>query len=45
VRTHLLKQWGRFAIWTAVFLVLSAVLKFTWYDRLGQGDGYLARDR
>lgn len=40
-----LKQWGRFAAWTAVFLVLSAVLKFTWYDRLGRDDGYLPRDR
>jgi hypothetical protein len=40
-----LKQWGRFAAWTAVFLGLSAVLKITWYDRLGRDAGYLPRDR
>ena len=40
-----LRQWGRCALWTGVFLALSFVLKVTWYDRLPPGDGYLARDR
>ncbi len=40
-----LQQWGRFAFWAAVFLGLSFLLKFTWYDRLVPGDGYLRRDR
>jgi len=40
-----LQQWGRFLAWLAVLGVLSVVLKFTWYDRLGQGDGYLPPDR
>jgi Na+/proline symporter len=40
-----LKQWGRCAAWTAVFVGLSVVLKFTWFDRLAPGDGYLDRDR
>jgi hypothetical protein len=40
-----LRQWGRVGIWTAVFVVLSLVLKFTWYDRLPKGDGYLDPSR
>ncbi|MBP8260970.1 MAG: Na+:solute symporter [Verrucomicrobia bacterium] len=39
-----LQQWGRCAVWAAGFALLSWVLKATWYDRLGTGDGYLARD-
>jgi len=37
-----LQQYGRMWVSLGVFLVTSAVLKFTWYDRLGKGDGYLA---
>ena len=37
-----LQQYGRMWLSLGVFLVTSAVLKFTWYDRLGKGDGYLA---
>lgn len=40
-----LKQWGRLGMSLAVFLGLSAVLKFTWYDKLGHGEGYLDRNR
>jgi hypothetical protein len=40
-----LRQWGRVGIWTAVFVALSLVLKFTWYDRLPKGDGYLDPNR
>jgi solute:Na+ symporter, SSS family len=36
-----LQQYGRMWVSLGVFLVTSAVLKFTWYDRLGKGDGYL----
>lgn len=40
-----LKHWPRFWLWTAVFVFTSMILKFTWYDRLGKGEGYLPRDR
>lgn len=36
-----LRDWSRFWLWTATFLALSAVLKFTWYDKIPTGDGYL----
>jgi Na+/proline symporter len=36
-----IKHWPRFWLWTAVFLVASVILKFTWYDKLGKGEGYL----
>jgi Na+/proline symporter len=40
-----LRQWGRVWIWVAVFGLLSLVLKFTWYDRLPKGEGYLDPNR
>ncbi|HEY9171594.1 MAG TPA: sodium:solute symporter family protein [Verrucomicrobiae bacterium] len=40
-----IKQWPRFGIATFVFAMTSVVLKFTWYDHLGKGEGYLPRDR
>jgi Na+/proline symporter len=40
-----LRQWGRVWIWLGVFGLLSLVLKFTWYDRLPKGDGYLNLNR
>ena len=36
-----LRQWGRVWLWVGVFAALCVVLKFTWYDRLPKGDGYL----
>lgn len=36
-----LKQWGRLGLSLAVFFALSIVLKYTWYDHLGKGDGYV----
>lgn len=40
-----LQQWGRVTLCVVLFLATSAILKFTWYDRLSSGDGYLAEDR
>jgi hypothetical protein len=40
-----LQQYGRMWLSLAVFVGTSVVLKFTWYDRLGTGDMYLAGDR
>ncbi len=40
-----IKQWPRFWLWTAVFVVTSVILKFTWYDKLAKGEGYLKLDR
>jgi Na+/proline symporter len=40
-----LQQWWRFVLALAVLAAISLVLKFTWYDRLGKGDGYLPRDQ
>jgi hypothetical protein len=40
-----IQQWGRMWLCLAVFTVTSVVLKFTWYDRLGPGEMYLANDR
>jgi Na+/proline symporter len=40
-----IRQWPRFWLWTGVFGATSAILKFTWYERLGKGAGYLDRDR
>ena len=36
-----LRQWGKFPAAFAVFALLTWVLKVTWYDRLGAGDGHL----
>jgi hypothetical protein len=36
-----LRDWPRFWVWTGTFLAISVVLKFTWYDKLAPGDGYL----
>ena len=40
-----LRQWNRFCLWLAVFIVTSIILKFTWYDKLGSGDMYMSKDR
>jgi Na+/proline symporter len=37
-----IQHWRQFWLAAAVFAATSAILKFTWYDRLGTGDGYLA---
>ncbi len=36
-----IQHWRQFAISSAVFAATSLILKFTWYDKLGRGDGYL----
>jgi Na+/proline symporter len=36
-----IQHWRQLAISTAVFAATSAILKFTWYDKLGRADGYL----
>jgi hypothetical protein len=36
-----IQQWGRMWLCLAVFAATSAILKFTWYDRLGPGEMYL----
>ena len=40
-----LQQWGRAGLCLAVFVVTSAVLKFTWYDKLGPGEMYMPDGR
>jgi Na+/proline symporter len=40
-----LQQWGRAGICLAVFASTSAILKFTWYDKLGPGEMYMPEDR
>jgi SSS family solute:Na+ symporter len=40
-----LKQWGRFSLAIAVFVAGAIILKFTWYNPLAKGDGYLPPDR
>jgi Na+/proline symporter len=40
-----IQQWGRMAVCLAVFAATSAILKFTWYDRLGPGEMNLTADR
>ena len=37
-----IQHWWQCWTSTAIFLATSVVLKFTWYDTLAQGDGYLA---
>jgi len=41
----ILKQWGRLGAASAVLVVGAVILKFTWYDRIAKGDGYLPQDR
>ena len=36
-----IQHWKEMWISIAVFVVTSAILKFTWYDHLAAGDGYL----
>ena len=36
-----IQQYTRMFICLAVFVATSAILKFTWYDRLGPGEMYL----
>jgi len=40
-----IQQWNRAAIALATFVATSVILKFTWYDHLGRGDGYMPADR
>jgi Na+/proline symporter len=40
-----IQQYGRLALALLVFAGTSLILKFTWYDRLGPGEMYLAEDR
>ena len=37
-----IQHWRQFWLSAAVFAATSLLLKFTWYDKLGRGDGYLA---
>jgi hypothetical protein len=41
----ILKQWGRFGLAIGAFALGAAILKFTWYDHLDRGEGYLRPDR
>jgi Na+/proline symporter len=41
----ILRQWGRLGIALAVFLLGAVIFKFTWYDHLGERDGYLLPER
>jgi hypothetical protein len=36
-----IQQWNKMLVCLGVFAVTSAVLKFTWYDRLGPGEMYI----
>jgi Na+/proline symporter len=40
-----IQHWPQFVLSLGVFAATSAILKFTWYDRLGPGDMYLSADR
>lgn len=40
-----IQQYGRMWLCLAIFAATSAVLKFTWYDRLGPGAMYMPEDR
>ena len=40
-----IQQYGRMWLALAVFAVTSAILKFTWYDKLGPGQMYLTEER
>lgn len=40
-----LRQWERFGLALGAFALGAVILKFTWYDKLGRGEGYLPRDR
>ena len=39
-----IQHWRQFWISSAIFLATSVALKFTWYDTLAHGDGYLKDD-
>jgi Na+/proline symporter len=39
-----IQHWSEMSVSLAVFVVTSAILKFTWYDRLGPGEMYLTGD-
>ncbi|HOK78973.1 MAG TPA: sodium:solute symporter, partial [Verrucomicrobiota bacterium] len=41
----ILKQWGRVGATFAVLVAGAVILKFTWFDRIAKGDGYLPQDR
>jgi len=36
-----IKNWWRMWICVGIFIITSIILKNTWYDKLGQGDGYM----
>jgi Na+/proline symporter len=40
-----IQHWGKMALSLAVLVATSAILKFTWYDRLGADDMYCPKDR
>jgi len=40
-----LKQWTRFGCAVGAFVLGAVVLKYTWYDRLARGQGYLRTDQ
>jgi hypothetical protein len=40
-----IQKWGTFWVATTVLVVTSVIMKFTWYDRLGPGDMYLAEEK
>ena len=37
-----IQHWRQFWVSSAIFLATSCVLKYTWYDTLVKGDGYLS---
>jgi solute:Na+ symporter, SSS family len=37
-----IQHWRQFWVALAIFVATSAVLKYTWYDTLAKGDGYLS---
>lgn len=40
-----LKQWTRLGLTVGAFVLGAVILKYTWYDRLVQGEGYLRTDQ
>ncbi len=39
-----IQHWRQMWISTAIFVVTSVILKFSWYDRLGPGQMYMTKD-
>jgi Na+/proline symporter len=39
-----IQHWRQFWVSSAIFLATSCVLKYTWYDTLAKGDGYLLEE-